>query len=250
MINVLISGITGPIGKAVYEYAKKEKDVFVACGVDESVNCECDCPVYKSFDEVKEMIDVVIDFSSPEFFGAVYKFVKDNDCSLVEGTTGYTQKNLDELKRLAENKAIFASRNLSLGTNTLFKLCVAAAKELKNFDVEIIERYEKNKSGVPGGTTLSLAKAIQEAIGLNGKIIYGRTSRRKDGEICIHSVRGGGIQGEKEVLFIGEKETLSIIHRDDDKSLYAETAISVARFIVSRSPGLYSMNDYYNAEKN
>lgn len=245
MINVLISGITGPIGKSVYEFSKKEKDIFVACGVDESVDCECDCPVYKSFDEVKEMIDVVIDFSSPEFFKFVYKFVSENDCALVEGTTGYTQGILDELKNLAKKRAVFASRNLSPGTNTLFRLCVAAARELKDFDIEIIERYGRNKTAIPGGTTLNLAKAIKEELGLNGKIIFGRSNRRKNGEICIHSVRGGGIQGEKEVLFIGEKETLSVKHTDDDKSLYAETAIRVARDIVSRTPGLYSLSDYY-----
>lgn len=249
MINVLISGINDGTGKKVYELITKTEDFNLVCGVDEAIGGDFNCPVYKNFDEVKEMVDVVIDFSKPERLPFVLEFVKENGCALVEGTTGYTKVQMQQIKKLSETLPVFISHNLSLGTSMLFRLARIAASELKNFDIEIIEYRDREKQNAPGATTLSLARDISETLGEKSKIVSGRNGKRKQGEISLHSVRGGNIAGANEILFIGEDELIQIKHESFDNLLFARGAIKAARFIVEKTAGFYTMKDFSAAEE-
>ena len=247
MTNILICGIFSKTGMSVYNSVKDKKDVNVVCGVDakNAFVGGCDFPVYKSFDEVREAVDIVVDFSSPDMLDEVLSYVTENDCILIEGTAGYTKKQKEQIKACGEKAAIFMSNYLSLGLNLLFRLCFETAKTLGNFDVEIVEMYYKDKVNAPGMTTLSLAEYINEATGGTRKIVVGRTSKRKGDEICIHSVRGGTLIGRHEVMFIGEKETLTVTHDTLDRSVYGEAAYEVINFMKGKPYGFYSLKDYY-----
>ena len=247
MTNILICGIFSKTGMTVYNSVKDKKDINVVCGVDADnpYNGNCDFPVYKSFDEVREAVDMVIDFSTPDMIDEVLSFVTENDCILIEGTTGYTKKQKDMIKSAGSNACIFMSNYLSIGLNVFFKLCFEAAKMLGKFDVEIIEMYYKDKINAPGMTTMSLAGYINEALGGNRKIVCGRSSKRKGDEICIHSVRGGTLIGRHEVMFIGEKETLTVTHDTLDRTVYGEAAYEVVNFMKNKPYGFYSLKDYY-----
>lgn len=251
MINVLISGINDGTGKKVYELITKDEGFNLVCGVDEEIGGDFNCPVYKNFDEVKEMVDVVIDFSKPERLPFVLEFVKENGCALAEGTTGYTKAQLQQIKKLSESLPVFISHNLSLGTSMLFRLARIAARELKNFDIEIIEYRDREKQNAPGATSLSLARDIFET--LKGcderKIVSGRNGKRKPGEISLHSVRGGNLAGANEILFIGEDELIQIKHESFDNLLFARGAIKAARFIVEKTAGFYTMKDFSATEE-
>lgn len=249
MINVLISGINDGTGKKVYELITKTEDFNLVCGVDEAIGGDFNCPVYKNFDEVKEMVDVVIDFSKPERLPFVLEFVKENGCALVEGTTGYTKVQMQQIKKLSETLPVFISHNLSLGTSMLFRLARIAASELKNFDIEIIEYRDREKQNAPGATTLSLARDISETLGEKSKIVSGRNGKRKQGEISLHSVRGGNIAGANEILFIGEDELIQIKHESFDNLLFARGAIKAARFISEKTAGFYTMKDFSTEEE-
>lgn len=249
MINVLISGINDGTGKKVYELIKKDEDFNLVCGVDETIGGDFNCPVYKNFDEVKEMVDVVIDFSKPERLPFVLEFVKENGCALAEGTTGYTKAQLQQIKKLSESLPVFISHNLSLGTSMIFRLARIAARELKNFDIEIIEYRDREKQNAPGATSLSLARDIFETLGEKSKIVSGRNGKRKPGEISLHSVRGGNLAGANEILFIGEDELIQIKHESFDNLLFARGAIKAARFISGKTAGFYTMKDFSATEE-
>ena len=249
MINVLISGINDGTGKKVYELITKDEDFNLVCGVDETIGGDFNCPVYKNFDEVKEMVDVVIDFSKPERLPFVLEFVKENGCALAEGTTGYTKAQLQQIRKLSESLPVFISHNLSLGTSILFRLARIAAAELKNFDIEIIEYRDREKQNAPGATSLSLARDIFETLGEKSKTVSGRNGKRKPGEISLHSVRGGNLAGANEILFIGEDELIQIKHESFDNLLFARGAIKAARFIVEKTAGFYTMKDFSATEE-
>ena len=66
---------------------------------------------------------------------------------------------------------------------------------------------------------------------------------RNEGEIGIHAVRGGTIVGEHDVLFCGKDETVSISHTALSRVVFAQGAFRAAHFLLTASPGLYSMKD-------
>ena len=246
MKNVLICGIATDMGKCVYKEAERQ-NLNVVCGVDKSLNgdWEFDCPVYSSYDDVREFVDVIIDVSSPSMLGSTLAFAKENSCPLREGTTGYTAKQKQDIMLASESIPVFMSYNLSLGVNVMFKLCVEAAKMLKNYDIEIIEKYSPLKINTPGATTISLANELNLALGGNRKIVIGRTNGRKGDEICIHCIRGGSASNEHEILFLGKKEKLSLLHVTDDNSLYADGAIAIINFLSDKKSGYYTIKDYF-----
>lgn len=227
MINLLIVGISGKMGKKVYQKAK-EYGLNVLCGVDKNVGGNFDCPVYRSFDEVKENIDLVIDFSSPDVSDDLYRFVKENRCGLFSGTTGYTGKEEHAPKKLSRYAPVFLASNTSHGVNLLIKLVKLACKNIDKCEIEIIEKHHKNKKDAPSGTALSIKKAIKESINYDA---------------TVHSVRGGNIVGEHEVLFMCGNEIISIKHEAISDEVFAEGAIKAAIFLTGKKPGLYTMDD-------
>ena len=244
MINVLICGISTDMGKCVYEVAERN-GINIVCGVDKKISGEFTCPVYKSFEEVRELVDVIIDVSSPDMIKETLAFAIDNNYPLIEGTTGYTAKQKETIREAGKKIPVFMSYNLSLGVNVLFKLCVETARMLKGYDVEIIEKYNSRKKNAPGATTLAIANELNLALGGNKKIIIGRSSARRSDEICIHCVRGGAISSDHEILFIGEKELITLRHITEDNSLYAEGAIAITKFLSGKPAGYYTIKDYF-----
>ena len=247
--NVLICGIFSKTGLMVYNLIKERHDMVIVCGVDNknAFIGNCDVPVYKSFDEVKEFVEVVVDFSDPSMTEEILSFVTENKCVLIEGTVGYTKKQKETFKKYGEKVAIFMSNYLSLGINTLLKLCSTAAKALGgSYDIEIIEKYYAEKINAPGATTMAIAGQINEALGDTRKIVVGRSSKRKGDEICIHCVRGGNIGGSHDIMFIGKREVLTIQHVTLDSSIYAEGAVEIINFMLDKPNGYYTLKDYYN----
>ncbi len=247
MINVLICGINSEFGKAVYQLSK-DTNLNIVCGVDKGIMADqINCPIYKSFDEVREVIDLVIDFSSPDMLDDVLAFVTENGCPLIESTAGYTQKQKTKIKKAGEKAPIFMSYNLSVGVNLMLKLCVEIATSVPSYDIEIIEKYDSQKINAPGSIALSIAQEINQALGGNRKIVCGRKAKRRSDEICIHAVRGGLKHDEHEIMFIGEKEIITIKHSAFDNLLYADGAIKLVSFMIGKPNGYYTIKDYFNS---
>lgn len=136
---------------------------------------------------------------------------------------------------------------MSLAMNVLQHLATETARLLRgrDFDVEIIERHHRFKKDAPSGTALHLAHSIQDIMGQtllrHGR--EGQVGERHASEIGIHAVRTGDNVGEHTVIFSTLGETLELTHRAHTRDCYARGALSAARFLCNRPPGMYSMQE-------
>ncbi len=251
MINVLISGALGKMGRKVYEACLLSDGVKAVCGVDIKENkSNPDFPIYSSFNNVNEKIDVVIDFSASATLDNILNFCLPSGIPAVLCATGYTEVEVDKVKKASEKIAIFRSANMSLGVNILIELVKKAAVALNGFDIEIIEKHHNQKKDAPSGTALMLAEAVKEVLP-EKYYVYGRQgmvgARDKD-EIGIHAVRGGTIVGEHDALFAGVCETVTLSHQATDRSVFAEGAVKAACYITTKKNGIYNMSDMINGK--
>lgn len=249
MVNVLISGANGRMGKKVYEACALSDKVTAICGVDLVENLSNkNYPIYSNFDAVNEKIDVVIDFSAPTSLDGILAFASQSKCALVLCSTGYNQSDIEKIKNASKTLAIFRSANMSLGVNVLIDVVKKAAKALYGFDVEIIEKHHNQKVDSPSGTALMLADAVK-SVQTDKHYIYGReglVGKRDANEIGIHAIRGGNIVGEHDVIFAGNFETITLSHQATDRSVFANGAVRAAEFISTKQNGLYDMTDVIN----
>ena len=250
MINVLICGANGRMGKKVYDAVCLSNNLKAVCGIDLVENLSSEYPVYTSFDKVTQKIDVVIDFSSPKSLPAILDFCQSKKIPAVLCATGYTEDDIAKVKTASQNVALFRSGNMSLGVNALIDLVKKAALALGDFDIEIIEKHHNQKVDAPSGTALMLADGVKE-VAPEKFYTYGRqgiVGKRDKNEIGIHAVRGGGIVGEHEVIFASGFETITLSHQATDRSVFADGAVKAAEYIVNKASGLYNMSDVINGK--
>lgn len=246
MINILICGIGGKMGGEIAEILKNDDNTDIVCGVDLKTSDNVNVPVYTSFDEVKEKTDVIIDFSSPSVLKDELNWAVKQRCPVVLATTGYTYDDLQLIERAAKKTAVFKTANFSMGINLIAKLARRAAEILGNdFDIEIIEKHHNNKKDAPSGTAIMLADAVNAAYDGGKEYLYGRKgiTGKRGKEIGFHSVRGGTITGEHEILFAGDDEIITISHAAASRKVFATGAIKAAKWLVGKPAGLYNMND-------
>jgi len=139
---------------------------------------------------------------------------------------------------------------MSVGVTLLASLARQAAAVLgQEFDIEIIEKHHNRKVDAPSGTALLLADSLSQALCDPPHYVYDRHSfrhPRTKNEIGIHSVRGGTIVGEHDVIFAGQNEVVTISHSAGSREILANGAICAARFLLGKAPGLYSMKDVFD----
>ncbi|MBE7078359.1 MAG: 4-hydroxy-tetrahydrodipicolinate reductase [Clostridiales bacterium] len=251
-VKILLCGACGKMGGNVLSLLAGDNEAVAVCGVDLYPR-EIGIPVYKSFADVKEEIDVIIDFSSPVGLVERLDYAKTRGAGIVLASTGFTAEDLETINAYAKDVPIFKTANLSLGVNLMQALCKAAAEVLGDgFDVEIIERHHNLKKDAPSGTALMLADTLNEAFGNQKRYVNGRSGivgAREKTEIGIHAVRGGTIVGEHEVMFAGEDEIITISHSARSKRVFATGAIRAAKFLAKKEAGMYEMK-HLLAEEN
>lgn len=250
MINVLIGGANGKMGKKVFEAIQVNPDLKAVCGIDLVENNNNGFPVYTSFGDVKEKVDVVIDFSSPKNLPAILEFCLKNNTPAVLCATGYSDEDVKAVKDASEKIALFRSGNMSIGVNALIDLVKRASLALDGFDIEIIEKHHNQKVDAPSGTALMLADGVKEVLPQK-YYTYGRqgiVGKREKDEIGIHAVRAGGIVGEHQVIFASGFETITLTHQATDRSVFADGAIKAAKYIVTKKNGLFNMSDVINGK--
>jgi len=251
MIRILINGICGQMGKAIFEAAKNQSGLYsVVGGVDRMPTDGIGVPVYTDCRDVKEDFDVLIDFSIPAALPDTLRLAQRRGTPIVVGTTALAEKHLRLLEGAAKLIPVFQTGNMSLGVNLQMELIKHAKATLgEGFDVEIVERHHRRKIDAPSGTALMLAKCIQDETATGADLVFGRHEtdrRRSDEEIGIHSIRGGTIVGEHEVHFYGRDEVVEINHRAYSKQVFAVGALRAASFLLNKPNGLYNMQNIVN----
>ncbi|MBQ8508308.1 MAG: 4-hydroxy-tetrahydrodipicolinate reductase [Clostridia bacterium] len=244
-IKILLSGAMGRLGRAVTA-ACEESDVYkVVAGVDIQPAAE-KFPVYAKPADCDCDVDVIIDCSHHTAVGPLLDYAIEKKLPVVICTTGHTVSEVTRIHEAAASIPVFYSRNMSVGINLLIELAKKAAKVLgEDFDIEIIEKHHNKKLDAPSGTALMIADAVADTVYYEPEYVYERQSRRQardKKEIGIHSVRGGTIVGEHEILFAGTDEVITISHQAASRDVFARGAIRAAGYVVGKEPGFYDMS--------
>ncbi len=191
--------------------------------------------------------EVMIDFSTPAGALSITRLCRELSVPLVCATTGLTNSQMEVLREAATTIPVVWSPNMSLMVNLTMRLAQMAANVLagRDVDVEIIERHHRFKEDAPSGTALKLGQIIAEAMGqerhVHGR--HGRPGPRSRDEIGFHAVRGGDDPGQHTVVFAMPGEVLELTVRATTRDAYVYGALSAAKFLVGKPPGLYSMAD-------
>ena len=251
MVKIIFCGCFGRMGNAVRQIVKDSSDAEIVAGVD-ICDGAAEFPVYKSIADVKEAADVIIDFSSPKALDSILECSISKNIPLVLCTTGFSDEQLEQIKKASEKVAILRSANMSLGINTVAKLIQTAAQILADngYDIEIVERHHNQKKDAPSGTALLLADAINSSCDGRYEYVYDRSGRREarpKNEIGISAVRGGSIVGDHEIIFAGLDEVVEIKHTAYSRNVFAKGAVSAAEFLAGKSAGMYTMSDVVGA---
>jgi 4-hydroxy-tetrahydrodipicolinate reductase len=118
-----------------------------------------------------------------------------------------------------------------VGVNALFALTKRAGDVLgREFNAGIVETHHRMKKDAPSGTAKTLAEILS-------------TAQNIGDQIPIQSIREGDVVGEHTVIFSGPGERLELTHRASSREIFARGALRAAEWVISKSPGLYSMQD-------
>jgi 4-hydroxy-tetrahydrodipicolinate reductase len=240
MIRIAIAGACGRMGITLGRVILGERDLVLAAAIEaeshQALGRDYGLFIHGREIEIKvssglnEKVDVLIDFSSPS--GAIQRL---SEClsfgvPIVIGTTGFSEKQIEQIKKASRKIACFFSPNMSAGANLLMRFSSEIAERFRDPQVEIIETHHLTKKDAPSGTAKEIARRIQASV-----------SR----EVQIHSIRGGDLMGEHTVIFLREGEVLKITHTITSREVYAKGALAAARFLIGAKPGFYTMDDLF-----
>jgi len=253
-INLAITGCMGRMGQQIIKSARSDKN-FKLLSLTENriINKKINGikPLLNS-DKAFEKVDVIIDFTVPICTLEVLKIASKLKKRVVIGTTGFSKKQENLIKKFSKKIPILKAGNMSLGVNLLMYLTEIASKSLgNNFLSKVFEIHHKHKKDYPSGTALMLGKGI--AVGKNknfyplmGKKYLNKKSFPYGKKINFNSLRKGEVIGEHEVNFSSGKEIITLNHEAFDRALYSEGAFTAAKWLMKKKPGLYSMRDLLN----
>lgn len=245
MVSIVITGANGKMGRVISSVIKNRTDCKVIAGVDLVTESYDDFSIYKKPSELPVKPDVIIDFSHPSALDDLLEYGLSTGTAIVFATTGYTDEQIDKIKKASEQIPVFFTFNMSLGINLLIKLAKTATEILGGqFDIEVVEKHHNQKIDAPSGTAIMLANSINEVMENNCHFVYDRHSqrmKRDPHEIGIHSIRGGTIVGEHDVIFAGRDEVITLSHSAASKEVFAVGSVNAAVFLAAQAPGMYDM---------
>ncbi len=226
----------------VVGYGAMGKIISEMLGDDLFLNVALECE-NKNFDNFKDKIDVIIDFSSPFNLDMICDYVSKTKTPVVFATTGYSKEQLDKINELSKIAPVLRSANFSLGVIVLNRLVKEVTPLLEGYDIEIIEAHHNKKVDAPSGTAKMLLKSAMDATGYDAKMGRNGYCPREKNEIGVSAVRGGTIVGEHEVMYCGNDEVITLKHSAQSKKIFATGAIKAARWLKDQKPGFYDMED-------
>jgi len=203
-------------------------------------------------EKVFKRSNLIIDFTTPKCTFEILKIASKLKKKVVIGTTGFSKKEENLIKKFSKKIPILKAGNMSLGINLLMYLTEIASSALgNNFLNKVNEVHHKHKKDYPSGTALMLGKGI--AVGKK-KIFYNLIGKKYlnkklfpyGKKINFNSIRKGEVIGEHEVSFSSGKEIITLNHEAFDRALYSEGALSAAKWLMTKKTGLYSMRDLMN----
>ena len=253
-INLAITGCLGRMGQQLIKSSKSTKNFrLVSITENRIINKKVFGlkPQLNSVSAFKNA-NIIIDFTIPKCTLEVLKIASELKKRVVIGTTGFSKKEENLIKKYSRKIPILKAGNMSLGINLLMYLTEITSKSLENnFLSKIFEIHHKHKKDHPSGTALMLGRGI--ALGkkknfykLMGKIYLNKKTFPYSKKINFSSIRKGEIIGNHKVFFSSGKETITLDHEAFDRALYSEGAFTAAKWLMGKKPGLYSMRNVLN----
>ena len=253
-INLAVTGCMGRMGQQIIKSAKTDKNFKLIALTENKI-------IKKKINGIKlnlnteqafKKADLIVDFTIPKSTFQVLKIASKLKKRVVIGTTGFTKNEENAIKKFSKKIPILKAGNMSLGINLLMYLTEIASSTLgKKFLSKVNEIHHKHKKDYPSGTALMLGNGI--AVGKNknfydliGKKFLNKKTFPYGNKINFNSVRKAEIIGKHEVKFSSGKEIITLNHEAFDRALYSEGALSAAKWLMTKRPGLYSMRDLMN----
>jgi len=253
-IAVVIAGAGGRMGRTLIEAVAQSDDFALVGALESAKHPDLGSDVAPGVMLTGDPLPVIakaqalIDFSKPEVSVELAALAAQARIVHVIGTTGIDAAGEEKIRAAARHAVIVKSGNMSLGVNLLAALVKQAAKALPDFDIEIVEMHHRLKVDAPSGTALLLGKAAADGrdVSLDKKSVRvrdGHTGAREMGTIGFATLRGGTVVGEHKVILAGAHERVELSHVAEDRSIFANGALTAARWGQGKKPGLYSMAD-------
>ena len=257
IINLSISGCLGRMGQQLIKSSKKNKNFKLISLTENKI-------INKKFNGIKPELnsenafkktDIIIDFTVPSCTLEILRIAVKLKKKVVIGTTGFNKDQENQIKKFSKKIPILKAGNMSLGVNLLMYLTEIASKSLHNeYLTKIFEVHHKHKIDYPSGTALMLGKGIADGKNKNLYNLIGKKFLNEKffpfgKKINFNSIRKDEIIGEHEVKFSNGKEIITLNHEAFDRALYSDGALTAAKWLIKKKPGLYSMRDLLNFSK-
>jgi 4-hydroxy-tetrahydrodipicolinate reductase len=262
MIKIIVAGPRGNMGKEAVNMIERESDFELAAVVDRKYDgfmmkeademASLEIPVYNDIEKCMQEIrpDVLVDLTNPETGKTHLRKALEYGVRPVVGTTGFTDKDIQELTSLAEKKQLGAiiAPNFAIGAILLMKLSKMAAKYMN--DVEIIEQHHDKKLDAPSGTAMKTAQLISEVReekkqGHPDEEEAWAHARGADYEgMRIHSVRLPGRVAHQEVIFGGEGQTLTLRHDSLNRTSFMPGVKMAVEKVMTTTGLVYGLDQY------
>lgn len=241
MIHVIISGALGRMGTITTQKVSDAQDMTLAAQVDVFSK---EGPVLSSLEQFDGNADLIIDFSHHTGTPALMKWAVENNTAVIMCTTGHDEAEKAAILEAGKHIPVFYSANMSLGVALLAELAKKTAAAFPDADIEIVETHHNRKVDAPSGTALLLGNAIK-TVRTDATFHMGRSgmAKRTTEEIGFHAIRRGNIPGIHEVIVSTDNQCISLKHEVYDRALFADGALSAARFLYGKGPGMYEMAD-------
>ena len=253
-INLAISGCLGRMGQQLIKSSRTNKNFKLVTLTENKIFNKkiAGIKLNLNTDEAFKNTDVIIDFTVPNCTLDILKIASKLKKRVVIGTTGFSKKEEAIIKNFSKKIPILKAGNMSLGVNLLMYLTEIASKSLNDeYLSKVFEVHHKHKKDYPSGTALMLGKGIADGKNKNFYNLIGKKFLNKKifpygKKINFNSIRKGEIIGEHEVTFSSGKEIIKLNHEAFDRALYSDGALTAAKWLINKKPGLYSMRDLLN----
>ncbi|MDP3732062.1 MAG: 4-hydroxy-tetrahydrodipicolinate reductase [Candidatus Omnitrophota bacterium] len=233
MIKLGIAGVYGKMGRRIFALASHDRDFEISLALEKKgtpqIGKELGKLKISSTADGLFLVDVFVDFTTPEGAEANLDYVSRYKKALVLGTTGLSDVQLKKVDEVSKVVPVVFSPNMSVGVNVLFAILPEIAKRLgPDYSIEIVEAHHKSKKDAPSGTAKKFGQVLADTTGK---------------EIPMHAIRLGDIVGDHTIIFCGNSERIEIKHQAHSRDLFALGALKAAKWVMGKPAGLYSMQD-------
>ncbi len=259
--KVLLSGITGKMGRACVNAIHIQKDIEIVGGVgtgaltsikNKWASSPVDVQVFSCLEQaiLETRPDIVVDFTRPELAFKHTKIALENNVKAIVGTTGFTDDDYKVIHKLSiqTNTAAIIVPNFSIGYYLSLQCAKLVSKYIQN--LEIVETHHDKKVDAPSGTAIQTALEISEGFNINHDDTNGMdlTSRgMKVGSVPVHAVRLPGKLAHQSYLFGKEGESITITHDVLDRTCYMDGVILAIRKILDSEGLLLGLSSILDA---